>query len=323
MAKITLGTIASASSDYVLINTNFQEIADHLNDLVLYRDNPVGEANQTSDNVDLNSNDILNAGTVNTDTLVVDGVNLNTQIAAAAASAAAALVSENNAAASETAASSSAGTAAADAILTAADVVLTAADAVSTAADVVSTNADAVSTTASAAAALVSENAAALSETNAATSESNASTSETNAGTSETNAGTSETNAGVSETNAAASAVSAAASADAIGGNVFEASAIGDYLGYAMNINNTISDRVTFLPTPYTAQPTGITVAGSFNICDELGSTIASPTTVTLESNSFTGVVAIKFGGISLFSTDVIHTIRAASADASITFTYS
>jgi hypothetical protein len=42
------------------INANFQEIADNLNDKVLYRDNPTGEANQMLDPLDMNSNRILN-----------------------------------------------------------------------------------------------------------------------------------------------------------------------------------------------------------------------------------------------------------------------
>lgn len=116
MAKITLNSIANAKTDYVLINTNFQEIADHLNDLVLYRDNPMGEANQTSNDVDLNSNDILNAGTVNADNITVNGTSLETQVLAAEASATAAAVSETNAASSASTSSSSAAASAASAV---------------------------------------------------------------------------------------------------------------------------------------------------------------------------------------------------------------
>lgn len=59
MAKITL---ASTAGGYNLaqINTNQQLIADELNGKVLYRDNPTGEPNQMNNNLDMNSNRILN-----------------------------------------------------------------------------------------------------------------------------------------------------------------------------------------------------------------------------------------------------------------------
>ena len=45
MAKYTPSTVVAGLNSAAAINANFQEIADNLNDKVLYRDNPVGEPN--------------------------------------------------------------------------------------------------------------------------------------------------------------------------------------------------------------------------------------------------------------------------------------
>ena len=74
MAKITLDTITSSFASTSLFNTNFTAIKDELNDKVLYRDNPTGEANQMLNDLDMNSNDILNASTISTDILRLGGV---------------------------------------------------------------------------------------------------------------------------------------------------------------------------------------------------------------------------------------------------------
>lgn len=70
------------------------------------------EPNQMQADLDLNSNDILNAGLINAEGLVIDGSNITSSVqasqAAAQASAEAAALSETNAAASETAAAASA-----------------------------------------------------------------------------------------------------------------------------------------------------------------------------------------------------------------------
>lgn len=62
MAKISLEDIASGYASTALLNDNFELIADALNNDVLYRDNPVGEANQMSNQLDMNSNRITNLG---------------------------------------------------------------------------------------------------------------------------------------------------------------------------------------------------------------------------------------------------------------------
>jgi len=59
MAKITLDPITSGYN-LAKINANFQELADELNNKVLYRDPPEGEPNHMEDTLDMNSNRIIN-----------------------------------------------------------------------------------------------------------------------------------------------------------------------------------------------------------------------------------------------------------------------
>jgi hypothetical protein len=73
MAKITLDTITSSYAATSLFQTNFTAIEDELNDKVLYRVNPTGEANQMENDLDMNSNDILNVSTTYTDMLNLGG----------------------------------------------------------------------------------------------------------------------------------------------------------------------------------------------------------------------------------------------------------
>lgn len=79
------------------LDGNFSAIEEALNNAVLYRANPVGEPNQVEQELDMNSNDINNAGTVNAQSIVVGGVDLEEQINLATAAANAASVSESNA----------------------------------------------------------------------------------------------------------------------------------------------------------------------------------------------------------------------------------
>lgn len=57
--KITLLNTASVYSA-TAINENFSRIAEHMNNLILYRNNPVGTDNFMRNALDMNSNDILN-----------------------------------------------------------------------------------------------------------------------------------------------------------------------------------------------------------------------------------------------------------------------
>jgi hypothetical protein len=60
MAKITLPDIAAAFASTAALNDRFGKIEDALNGEVLYRANPVGEPNEMSNNLDMNTKQILN-----------------------------------------------------------------------------------------------------------------------------------------------------------------------------------------------------------------------------------------------------------------------
>ena len=74
--KITLDTITSSFASTSLFNTNFAAIKSELDDKVLYRNNPTGEANQMENAIDMNSNDILNARLIDADAFSIDGTLL-------------------------------------------------------------------------------------------------------------------------------------------------------------------------------------------------------------------------------------------------------
>lgn len=64
MAKILIGNVTSGFAATTAINNAFDAIEDELNNKVLYRDNPSGEPNQMENDLDMNGNDILNAGAI-------------------------------------------------------------------------------------------------------------------------------------------------------------------------------------------------------------------------------------------------------------------
>lgn len=72
MAKITLDQI-TGGYDLSKINTNFDKIEAELQNKVLYRDNPVGEANTMEDDLDMNANTIYNAASISTNALTING----------------------------------------------------------------------------------------------------------------------------------------------------------------------------------------------------------------------------------------------------------
>jgi hypothetical protein len=76
MAKHTPTTISGGFNSNTTLNENFQSISDELNDKVLYRDNPAGEPNQMENDIDLNSNDLLNVDTIDTRVITIDGVQV-------------------------------------------------------------------------------------------------------------------------------------------------------------------------------------------------------------------------------------------------------
>lgn len=113
MAKFTINDITSGYASTTALNTAFNAIESEFQNKVLYRNNPSGEPNTMENDLDFNSNDILNVGTANVTSIVVNGIDLTAQVAAAQASATAAATSESNAATSESNAAASAAAAAA------------------------------------------------------------------------------------------------------------------------------------------------------------------------------------------------------------------
>lgn len=73
MSKIVLNDVTNGS--FTQMNRNFQKIEDTLNDLILYRVNPSGTPNQMENDLDMNSNDILNAGIVKAKRVVADSID--------------------------------------------------------------------------------------------------------------------------------------------------------------------------------------------------------------------------------------------------------
>ena len=75
MAKVLINNITSGYASTTALNATFDTIEDHFNNKVLYRDNPSGEPNQMLNDLDLNNNRLLNVGS-----LVVDGVDILTEM---------------------------------------------------------------------------------------------------------------------------------------------------------------------------------------------------------------------------------------------------
>jgi len=67
MAKIALVDVGSGYQTATQQNANNDTLETHLNDKVLYRDNPSGEANTMQQELDMNSNQISNVTTPNAD----------------------------------------------------------------------------------------------------------------------------------------------------------------------------------------------------------------------------------------------------------------
>ena len=76
MAKITINNITAGYNSNSQLNTNFDAVEAELNNKVLYRDNPEGEPNQMENNLDMNSNSIINVANIGlTGTITVNGVD--------------------------------------------------------------------------------------------------------------------------------------------------------------------------------------------------------------------------------------------------------
>lgn len=72
MSKIELPAITSGYN-LSQINSNFQKIEDELNGKVLYREVSEGEPNAMNENLDMNSNDVLNVKNISADKLFING----------------------------------------------------------------------------------------------------------------------------------------------------------------------------------------------------------------------------------------------------------
>lgn len=77
MAKIALTDLTTNYGSQTLHNNNNATIEDHLNNKVLYRNNPTGEPNTMENQLDMNSNRIINLaqGVLNTDAVTVAQLN--------------------------------------------------------------------------------------------------------------------------------------------------------------------------------------------------------------------------------------------------------
>ena len=85
MAKITISDLGSNYASTTQLNAKYQQIEDELNNKVLYRDNPTGEPNSMQNDLDMNSNDDLNAANVYATGLVLNGQEVTTQTLVATA----------------------------------------------------------------------------------------------------------------------------------------------------------------------------------------------------------------------------------------------
>ena len=75
MPKITLPNITSGYQSATQLNNAFTLLENELQDKVLYRDNPAGEPNEMQNDLDMNSNNLLNVGSLNVTSFVVGGVD--------------------------------------------------------------------------------------------------------------------------------------------------------------------------------------------------------------------------------------------------------
>ena len=80
MAKLSISDIQSGYASTTALNIAFNAIEDEFQSKVLYRDNPTGEPNQMQNDLDMNNNDILNAGGLSVTSLTVNGVDYLTSM---------------------------------------------------------------------------------------------------------------------------------------------------------------------------------------------------------------------------------------------------
>lgn len=72
--KVNFQTILSGYQSALDHKANWDSLTDILDDKLLWRDNPTGTANSMQNDLDMNSNSVLNADVLSTDALLIDGV---------------------------------------------------------------------------------------------------------------------------------------------------------------------------------------------------------------------------------------------------------
>ena len=75
MAKITIPPVSGGFDLKTTVDARLQQVEDELNTKVLYKTNPVGEDNSLDNDIDMDGNDLLNAGIVAAEIILLDGVN--------------------------------------------------------------------------------------------------------------------------------------------------------------------------------------------------------------------------------------------------------
>jgi hypothetical protein len=214
MTKIVLNDVTNLNTLSV-INDNFDKIEQELQNKVFYRNNPTGEPNGLSNDVDANGHSLYNVDdlTIN-GAFTVQGQDVGAYIGQAAIAATDAQASATSAATSSANASNSAISANASANTATAQATISTTNAVTatTQAGIAITQAGIA--TAGANTATTQAGIATTQATDASASASSASTSATTATTKATEAFNSATNAAASESNAAASAAAAATALD-------------------------------------------------------------------------------------------------------------
>jgi hypothetical protein len=73
MSKIVIPSLTASYVSVPKLNEYFQSLEDELNDKVLYRDSPEGEPNIMQNDLDMNSNDVLNVNNIQTTTITLGG----------------------------------------------------------------------------------------------------------------------------------------------------------------------------------------------------------------------------------------------------------
>lgn len=122
MAKIVIDNVQSGYGLVDSLNLRLQQVEDEFNTKVLYRDNPIGEANQflTTD-LDLNSNDVINVNGVYAQSLFLKGIDYETVLDAYLADSLAALEAARVAAIADVDAAAASGVSQVDALVTQAE----------------------------------------------------------------------------------------------------------------------------------------------------------------------------------------------------------